>query len=211
MQSGYDWSQYGAAEHRAAGSDSLLTGNFPPVRLLTQGGGRCIGADASWRLIGVPLAIYVHRGDAPGWSGEEGGVGGDPLSFLATAEGSAPNAIRVVWSLPALQFRAFLPGRRHREHDEAVMPTVQGPGRSSPCDLSHGGLLAPHSVSQTHQKACRQSVTRRRRSKPEMQQQNPRARGSRISRCGIGRRDRLHRLRFARQSSRHFGSRWRSP
>jgi hypothetical protein len=63
--------------------------------------------------------------------------------------------------VPALQFRAFLLGRRHRQHDEAVVPTVQGPGRSRSRHFSHGGQFTPDSVSEAAEKAQGRTLTPR--------------------------------------------------
>jgi len=63
------------------------------------------------------------------------------------------HAIRLVRTVPALQFRAFLLGRCHRQHDEPVVPALQGPDRREPRYLSHGGLFASDSVSKGESKA----------------------------------------------------------
>jgi hypothetical protein len=107
-----------------------------------------------------PLALFVHGGDVRKGSGEEGGGGGYPLSILATVERAPSNGrIRLVRSVPALQFRAFLLGRRCRQHDAAGVPAVQGPGSSAPRHISYGGLFASDSVSEASAKAWGRIVT----------------------------------------------------
>src|SRR5262249_46163237 len=150
-------SALGAASFAPTTGRCGCTGSSDGLRSFSTDG-RGIVELPIWRrvrcsLIASPLALCVHRGDGHERSGEEGGGGGYPLSIVATAERNPSDAIGLVRSVPALQFCAFLLGRRFRQHHAAGLPAVQGPGRSAARHLSYGRLFASDSVSEAIEKA----------------------------------------------------------